>query len=311
MHTPEQLRALAGALMSYQQADMEGVVCTVSREACHVAAAILRAQADALASPPPAEPAAPADEQLWLWLNGDHFLAFRNLYPCYSPDGDPMTLGEPVGRAILKHSYNREGKPNEQQRTGRQSSWSGPDSDLQRRYAAGAGQAHAAGAGASLGYGQHQIAPQSGWSAGNNSAGSQPVPELAGAAGVLAAQRNLAQGVELRAAHPLAALRQQPEAAQPAEPGELPPLPEPDGVAEVDIVTYPDGSYTCRHAQAWSEALVRDYAEARCAERDAEIERLRALTHCGCGDQFTVHDPGACINCVIGMTALKGEPDAN
>lgn len=53
------------------------------------------------------------------------------------------------------------------------------------------------------------------------------------------------------------------------------------------------------------------YAEARCAERDAEIERLRALTHCGCGDQFTVHDPGACINCVIGMTALKGEPDAN
>lgn len=29
-----------------------------------------------------------------------------------------------------------------------------------------------------------------------------------------------------------------------------------------------------------------------------EIERLTALTWCGCGDQFTAHDPGACGNCV-------------
>lgn len=49
-------------------------------------------------------------EKLWLWKNGDHFLAFRHLYPCFEPDGDPMTLGEPVGYAIFKKSHNRQGK---------------------------------------------------------------------------------------------------------------------------------------------------------------------------------------------------------
>lgn len=51
-----------------------------------------------------------ADETLWLWKNGDHFLAFRHLYPCFTQGGDPMTLGEPFGRAVLRHSHNREGR---------------------------------------------------------------------------------------------------------------------------------------------------------------------------------------------------------
>jgi hypothetical protein len=36
--------------------------------------------------------------------------------------------------------------------------------------------------------------------------------------------------------------------------------------------------------------------------QDAEIQRLRLLTFCGCGDQFTPHDPGTCGACVAGMT---------
>lgn len=33
-----------------------------------------------------------------------------------------------------------------------------------------------------------------------------------------------------------------------------------------------------------------------------DIERLRLLTFCGCGDQFSSHDPGTCGACVAGMT---------
>ena len=33
-----------------------------------------------------------------------------------------------------------------------------------------------------------------------------------------------------------------------------------------------------------------------------EIERLRLLTFCGCGDQFSAHDPGTCGACAAGMT---------
>lgn len=55
-----------------------------------------------------AVPASPNDgDTLWLWKNGDHFLAFTHLYPCYSPGGDPMTLGEPVARAVFRSSHNR------------------------------------------------------------------------------------------------------------------------------------------------------------------------------------------------------------
>ena len=55
---------------------------------------------------PQAEPV-DNDDVLWLWKNGDHMLAFRHLYPCYSPGGDPMTLGEPCGKAIFRHSHDR------------------------------------------------------------------------------------------------------------------------------------------------------------------------------------------------------------
>lgn len=36
---------------------------------------------------------------------------------------------------------------------------------------------------------------------------------------------------------------------------------------------------------------------------EVEIERLRALATCGCGDQFTLHDPGTCGACIAGITA--------
>lgn len=51
------------------------------------------------------------DDVLWLWRDGDKMLAFRHLYPCYSPGGDPMTLGEPWGKAIFRHSHDRAASP--------------------------------------------------------------------------------------------------------------------------------------------------------------------------------------------------------
>jgi|SRR5689334_7652109 len=45
--------------------------------------------------------------KLWLWKNGDHFLAFTNPYPCFTPGGDPMTLGEPAGVAVFRESHER------------------------------------------------------------------------------------------------------------------------------------------------------------------------------------------------------------
>lgn len=50
--------------------------------------------------------------QFWLWKNGDHFLAFTHLYPCFTPGGDPMVLGEPVGRAVFRRSFHRSGRGN-------------------------------------------------------------------------------------------------------------------------------------------------------------------------------------------------------
>lgn len=50
---------------------------------------------------------------LWLWknfVNGrPEYWAFDNPYPCVSVGGDPLTLGEPCGYAILKQSVN--GRP--------------------------------------------------------------------------------------------------------------------------------------------------------------------------------------------------------
>lgn len=49
------------------------------------------------------------EPKLWLWRNGPYeFWAFDNPYPCH-PNGDPKTLGEPVGYALVKPSIN--GRP--------------------------------------------------------------------------------------------------------------------------------------------------------------------------------------------------------
>lgn len=42
-------------------------------------------------------------QKLWLWRNGDHFLAFDQEYPTHDGN-DPMTLGEPVGVALFRCS---------------------------------------------------------------------------------------------------------------------------------------------------------------------------------------------------------------
>ena len=42
---------------------------------------------------------------------------------------------------------------------------------------------------------------------------------------------------------------------------------------------------------------------ARLAE---EVQRLRLLTFCGCGDHFTAHDPGTCGACVAALTCRPG-----
>jgi len=44
-------------------------------------------------------------KKLWLWKNGNHYLAFDNPYPCY-PNGDPLTLGEPIAVAFLRPSVD-------------------------------------------------------------------------------------------------------------------------------------------------------------------------------------------------------------
>jgi len=49
-------------------------------------------------------------KKLWLWRNGStEFWAFDNPYPCATLNGDPLTLGEPCGIAIVRDSVN--GRP--------------------------------------------------------------------------------------------------------------------------------------------------------------------------------------------------------
>lgn len=45
--------------------------------------------------------------KIWVWRDGDHFLAYSHEYPCVSPHGDPCTLGEPAGYAFLLPSFPR------------------------------------------------------------------------------------------------------------------------------------------------------------------------------------------------------------
>ena len=50
--------------------------------------------------------------KLWLWREGNGFIAFDNPMPCYPDGGDPLVLGEPVATAILMPSvYGWADKP--------------------------------------------------------------------------------------------------------------------------------------------------------------------------------------------------------
>lgn len=54
-----------------------------------------------------------ADRKLWLWRDGDHYIAFDCEFPTFE-NGDPQVLGEPAGSAILKPSTAaraRQGRP--------------------------------------------------------------------------------------------------------------------------------------------------------------------------------------------------------
>lgn len=57
----------------------------------------------------------PEGARLWLWRHHDHFLAFTHQYPCFTPGGDPMTLGPPVGYAVFRVSHDRAAAPTPQQ----------------------------------------------------------------------------------------------------------------------------------------------------------------------------------------------------
>lgn len=52
---------------------------------------------------------APSDEHstpglIWLWKNGDHFVAYKHCFPTRMDCGDPCTIGEPWGFAYLHES---------------------------------------------------------------------------------------------------------------------------------------------------------------------------------------------------------------
>lgn len=51
-----------------------------------------------------------------------------------------------------------------------------------------------------------------------------------------------------------------------------PKMPEPDGRAETNKERHPEGGYTFDEVPAWSEPLVRAYAEALAAHRVAPLK---------------------------------------
>jgi hypothetical protein len=57
--------------------------------------------------------------KLWLWENGDHYLAYAHEYPTYG-GGDPMTLGEPFAWGIFKTSSPPSTGPADLSSTGEQ-----------------------------------------------------------------------------------------------------------------------------------------------------------------------------------------------
>jgi hypothetical protein len=73
-----------------------------------------RQSEDCLTAAPMQEPV-----KLWLWKNfvdgKPEYLAFDNPFPCVSAGGGPLTLGEPCGWALLKHSVNGRSDRSEQE----------------------------------------------------------------------------------------------------------------------------------------------------------------------------------------------------
>jgi len=45
------------------------------------------------------------------------------------------------------------------------------------------------------------------------------------------------------------------------------------------------------------ESALRGWRE-RCAKSERERDHYRSLAMCGCGDTFTEHHPGTCVNCL-------------
>ena len=98
--SPDSGKARAALLTALQE-------LTAERDAYQVAADKLAGEIKDMQQQEPV-----ADKQiLWLWKNGDHYLAFDNLYPCFTQGGDPMTLGEPHFRAIFRKSHSRDAAP--------------------------------------------------------------------------------------------------------------------------------------------------------------------------------------------------------
>ena len=64
--------------------------------------------------------------------------------------------------------------------------------------------------------------------------------------------------------------------------------------------TYPNELFQAAFRPAKAIELIDeiDSLRTQLAEALAEAEALRSLTYCGCGDQFSEHEPGRCAVCV-------------
>lgn len=67
--------------------------------------------------------------------------------------------------------------------------------------------------------------------------------------------------------------------------------------------------YCGPHALANAHGLLAECCRAMGALL-AEVERLRALATCGCGDGFTTHDPGTCGACLASMARFDAKAKA-
>ena len=100
-------RITIGEHHQYKEGLTHSQVDTLIRQGYKVEAVQLADQSAVLAENEPS-----IGTRLWLWKNfvdgKPEYWAFDNAYPCYA-NGDPMTLGEPCGYAIVRPSTN--GRP--------------------------------------------------------------------------------------------------------------------------------------------------------------------------------------------------------